>query len=67
MTTNEIRDTDTETLRHWLRNNERLIVDEEYDPHIERTQLHRCQMHIRDIRAELVSREKDHFNYCRDS
>jgi len=48
------RDADTETLRMWLRNNSKIIG--EYDPVIERTQLHRCQMRIRDIKAELVSR-----------
>ena len=49
-----ISDASTETLRLWLKNNRKLIC--EFDPHIERTQLHRCQQHIRDIRAELVSR-----------
>ncbi len=49
-----IRAESTETLRLWLKNNRKLIC--EFDPHIERTQLHRCQQHIRDIRAELAFR-----------
>ncbi len=49
-----VRDTSTDTLRLWLKNNRKLIC--EFDPHIERTQLHRCQSFIRDIRAELASR-----------
>ena len=44
----------SETLRTWLKNNRKLIG--EFDPHLERTQLHSCQEHIRSIRAELVSR-----------
>ncbi len=48
------RDTSTDTLRHWLKNNRKLIG--EFDPHTERTQLHRCQQHIRNIRAELALR-----------
>ncbi len=50
----DIRAANTDTLRLWLKNNRKLIC--EFDPHIERTQLHRCQQHIRDIRAEIVSR-----------
>ncbi len=50
------RDTSTETLRLWLENNRKLIG--EFDPHIERTQLERCQQHIRNIRAELAFRKK---------
>ena len=44
---------DTDTLLKWLRNNRKLIADGEYDPHTERELLHRCQAHIRAIRAEL--------------
>ncbi len=49
-----IHDASTDTLQLWLKNNRKLIC--EFDPHIERTQLHRCQQHIRNIRAELASR-----------
>ncbi len=51
-----IHDASTDTLRLWLEGNRKLIC--EFDPHIERTQLERCQQHIRNIRAELASREK---------
>ncbi len=54
--TDDIENTSTDTLRLWLEGNRKLIS--EFDPHIERTQLHRCQQHIRNIRAELASREK---------
>ncbi len=50
-----IRDASTDTLRLWLKNNRKLIG--EFDPHIERTQLHRCQLHVRNIRAELAIRD----------
>ncbi len=52
--TDDIENTSTDTLRLWLEGNRKLIS--EFDPHIERTQLHRCQQFIRDIRAEIVSR-----------
>ncbi len=51
-----VEKTDSETLRKWLVNNTKLL--REYDPAKEREQLQRCQMHIRDIRAELASRAK---------
>ncbi len=49
-----IHDASTDTLRTWLIANRMLIS--EFDPHVERTQLERCQQHIRDIKAELASR-----------
>ncbi len=52
----EIHNATTETLRFWLKNNRALIS--EFDPHIDRTKLERCQQHIRSIRAELAFRAK---------
>ncbi len=51
----EIHNATTETLRFWLKNNRKLIC--EFDPHIDHTQLERCQQFIRNIRAELASRD----------
>ncbi len=53
--TTDIENTSTNTLRFWLENNLKLIC--EFDPHLERTQLHHCQQHIRNIRAELDRRD----------
>ncbi len=53
--TADIENTDTDTLKLWLKNNRKLIC--EFDPHIERTQLEWCQQHIRNIRAELGRRD----------
>ncbi len=46
----------TQTLQLWLRNNERLIANDEYDPTKEAAEKQLCQTRIRDIRAELDSR-----------
>jgi len=45
---------DSETLRKWLRNNALLL--DEYHPAKEAAEIQLCKMHIREIRAELVSR-----------
>ncbi len=54
MITNEIRDASTKTLQNWLRNSNSLLL--EYARGKEAAEIQFCKMHIRDIRAELVSR-----------
>ncbi len=51
-----IRDASTETLRKWHRNNVCLL--DEYHPTKEAAEIELCKIFIRNIRAELVSREK---------
>ncbi len=54
--TMNVEQASTQTLQLWLRNNLRLIGDDEYDPVKEAAEIQLCQAHIRDIRAELESR-----------
>ena len=57
--TMNVEQASTQALQLWLRNSQRLIADDEYDPTKEAAEIQLCQSHIRDIRAELESRRAE--------